>query len=585
MFTSNDGPTGAPKSPNQKKPTNNTVTSNPFYQRLHQISRVYHPQVFTSFHNGALNNIHNDSVNEMPKRNITETANKSSNKTQHKSQEPPEDALALLSFSKTVALGMNGDKTRMNSKQTMTSSAAFHTPLGMDPDRESASSKIKKHQDPDFQYPIDFAAGLILRQKLILPILKSSTMSSEKDFKALNIKLMSTFSQFMRGEQIYVVLPNHDVNCDMKKKSKRKNAHFLLHEHNLGDPEKTDNPKKRHHSDLNECIDSNMQKSGIEKKQKTKSEALLTSLGSENQSVNNKKIEKILNFARIQRCEGKDAKTLSLWYHQLGDKYLVETCPSWSKWWENKCRIPEPSCEMIKLVLTSSSSSDSDHDQHEDETDTIAGVIYYERNVPDKMRNGDRSTIIRGIRLNPQFNPEVINRSQLIPSKVVTDTSAVNEIVTSLCTNVIFNSLLCGTSSVGVSSHKNEMEEKYYKEVMGDAISFREEDGRKYFMMKGDARFEFLRSQFEKQIDLHAEVNGRHHQHGKKRNECKPDYSTTTDRDTNKDIDDTIPRGIRVEAENRNISDESTFEKIKAGKNGASKSDEYNRERGIQQIQ
>ena len=222
--------------------------------------------------------------------------------------------------------------------------------------------------------------------------------------------------------------------------------------------------------------------------------------------------------ASVRRCDARDAPTLASWYEEGGDKYLPNTDRSWSDWWETRCRSPDPSCEMLKLV--GDDNIDGVGDLGEDDSDgpssSVLGVVYYERNVADDvLPNRPRTTLLRGVRVNPDLNPEAERRRRGAgdrgdDGRRVHNVGDPREgIVAALAMAVLARSLLCGTSGAGVNATKSETEEGYWRRLFGEAVVLREDDGRRYYASRGEDRFRSLRREFERQLDLESDAERR----------------------------------------------------------------------------
>ena len=198
--------------------------------------------------------------------------------------------------------------------------------------------------------------------------------------------------------------------------------------------------------------------------------------------------------ARIERCSGKDAQTLSSWYHLLGDKHLPYSNVLWSEWWERRCSLNDHGCEMIKLVVNCPFTGKCD----------VIGIAYYERNIPDRhlhQGNSMRVTLVRGIRISPVINKEVLRRMRLDrdASLGIPEYSGV---ATVLLNHIVMRSLLFGTQGVAVHSIKSDIGEAFYARHLGNPVAFNEEDGRKYFRFVHNDRFNIIVDQFKRQCSL-----------------------------------------------------------------------------------
>lgn len=283
--------------------------------------------------------------------------------------------------------------------------------------RETVTRRVL---DRSFRYPLDFSAGVALRERVLLPTLRSRADHPRRlSEKESGIRL----SRLFRGERVWTVDP------------------------------------------------------------RTANDATTAP-------------------AEVRRCDARDATELAAWYADGGDRYLPGTDSTWSDWWATRCRSPDPSCEMLKLVTPSNG----------DDGEVVLGVVYYERNVADALSpRRPRTTLLRGLRTRPDANPEVARRCRCRrrPPNATNDDDADaardeshRRLMITLVTAVIARSLLCGTSGIGVNATKSPMEEDFWIRIFGEPAALREDDGRRYYAMRGEERFRFLRAEFERQIDL-----------------------------------------------------------------------------------
>lgn len=544
-----DGPTGAPTVQSSTDEAPNVVSDRevtsmrmqmiyPNHHRFFQYSILQrHLRDPVTFHlnqnslpsESIISNNNDSSINT----NVPEATSTiaTTSKSAIDREQTPEDAMALLSFSRQAKLGSAGkdpDATTFDSNLCAqnnvymdesieatnsvdtTNDGMTQNTLVVDGINNPVSINGSKDTSVEFRYPIDFAVGMILRKKILLPILNKDACDEDTAEKWKDVldgasnEIALKLGKFMRGEQVLISSVRETTyggNLVSNEKKKRKRLAAELDENNSQNSQKK---AKQDDTDLQSLSNSN----NVDMESQSAEDGIKEGLESGPEYT----LDATLPFsATIQRCTAEDAKILASWYYDLGDKYLPDTSPSWSTWWENKCRFPDPACEMLKLVLPLSSPSSSSNSS-QDNKEIIIGVAYYERNVLDYMLNDRRTTLIRGIRTNPRHNPAVIQRSQLRSSNNEASNlysyDTPNEISTLLFTAVLFNSLLCGTSCLGVSAMKNEQIEKFYQSLMGEAIAFRNDDGRKYFVMEGEDRFLFLRKEFEKQWNMYTSLVG-----------------------------------------------------------------------------
>ena len=242
--------------------------------------------------------------------------------------------------------------------------------------------------------------------------------------------------------------------------------------------------------------------------------------------------------AQILPVSFRDAPTIASWYNTHGDKVLPCTSKAWNDWWVQRCGHPDAGCEMIKLTLRDDASD------HEKKSEEILGIAYIERSVVDRYpiemetldENGEncnedqklkeepsgkkrgreklecscksrsiRSTLLRGIRINPKHNPEVSTRFSA-PKKdcAVTSGEGYRGIAAALVVHVLSQSLRYGTEAVGVHSPKLDTAEAFFGGLFqGDSRCIDEdEDGRKYFRLAGNNRWEVLQAALVHQVRL-----------------------------------------------------------------------------------
>lgn len=198
--------------------------------------------------------------------------------------------------------------------------------------------------------------------------------------------------------------------------------------------------------------------------------------------------------ASVQRITHQDAPVLASWWEH--DKVLSYTSPEWSDWWVRRCHSLDPGCEMLKLV---------------DENGYILGVVYYERNIVDHhfLESGEstRTTLLRGIRLAPSINPEVIRRSSMSDSETFPKVQY-KGISSLLFCHVLFMSVRYGSQCVGLYSPKSEVAERFYESFMGKPKARNEVDGRLYYRMDSSSRWTILQQAFRRQISLWIKREG-----------------------------------------------------------------------------
>ena len=252
--------------------------------------------------------------------------------------------------------------------------------------------------------------------------------------------------------------------------------------------------------------------------------------------------------AQILPVSAKDASVIATWYSTHGDKALSYTSKAWSEWWIMRCGHPDIGCEMVKLVEHKNGKGSCD-----DRKEVILGIAYVERSVvdcypiavgdsvgseelcddntesdmmPRKKRRRDDSgggsansrmiqtTLIRGLRINPKYNPEVARRLDSISKK---DTSsAMHEsyagIPAALVVHVLAQSLRFGTEAVGLHCPKVDAAEAFFRGLFqgsnqsedrtSDSDVLEDEDGRKYFRLLRNNRWEVLRAAIVQQVRL-----------------------------------------------------------------------------------
>jgi hypothetical protein len=131
------------------------------------------------------------------------------------------------------------------------------------------------------------------------------------------------------------------------------------------------------------------------------------------------------------------------------------------------------------------------------------GVVCYERNIVDRMKFGKngRITLIRGIRIAPTLNPEVLRRGDLAWDHSGQDGALYMAISSLLFYHVLFMSLRYGSNAVGVNCPKNEAAERFYQSNMGTPVGF-DESGRRYYRISQQTRWKLLQKAYHQQVDL-----------------------------------------------------------------------------------
>ena len=243
--------------------------------------------------------------------------------------------------------------------------------------------------------------------------------------------------------------------------------------------------------------------------------------------------------AQILPVLAKDAPVIASWYNAHGDKALSYTSKAWSDWWVQRCGHPDVGCEMIKLVMY--------EDNNDQQKEVILGLAYVERTVVDqypidspqseklcgnddgpnitrKKRRRDetesfvnsriiRTTLLRGMRINPKYNPEVTRRLSGLDNK--DSAISIGGVPASLVVHILAQSLRFGTEAVGVHCPKINSAEAFFEGLFqasrqsGNDTSNttvpEDEDGRKYFRLFGEERWEVLRAAIVQQVRLSGE--------------------------------------------------------------------------------
>jgi len=195
--------------------------------------------------------------------------------------------------------------------------------------------------------------------------------------------------------------------------------------------------------------------------------------------------------ASVSRTNQIFSATIGSWWDF--DKVLSYSSPEWSDWWVKRCHLVEPGCEMINLITSRGD---------------MLGVAYFERNIVDlydhqlKRDERVRVTLIRGIRLSPLLNPEVIRRLDLPDTAEFPKMAEFKGIASLLFCHILLTSIRYGTQCIGVHCPKNEVAEKFYESFMGKAFCRHEVDGRRYYRIDSKRRWEILRESFRRQMSL-----------------------------------------------------------------------------------
>jgi hypothetical protein len=116
-----------------------------------------------------------------------------------------------------------------------------------------------------------------------------------------------------------------------------------------------------------------------------------------------------------------------------------------------RCNFIDPGCGYVKLV---------------GEDDETLAVAYFERSIIDKHGEGDRITLIRGIRIDPKLNPDAIRRSSRdrLPQE---SPIAYPDVAAALLCHIVFTSIRYGTQGVSVNCPKADSIEDFYQHYMG----------------------------------------------------------------------------------------------------------------------
>ena len=132
------------------------------------------------------------------------------------------------------------------------------------------------------------------------------------------------------------------------------------------------------------------------------------------------------------------------------------------------------------------------------------GVCYLERNILDRHEFGQkgRITLIRGLRVAPQFNPHVDRRKNLTLSRDFDSEEATyTRILTLLFNHVVYLSLRYGSNAVSVNCPKILEFERFYGSIMGRPLAF-DQKGRRYYRIESEDRWKVLRKAFHEQLKM-----------------------------------------------------------------------------------
>lgn len=217
----------------------------------------------------------------------------------------------------------------------------------------------------------------------------------------------------------------------------------------------------------------------------------------------------ISSMERVVQADGPTL--LEAWWRE-GDLVLSHTNPEWSDWWVQRCNLFDSGCEMLKL--------------QEKKNGVVLGVAYFERNtncifsnstngiigvenqasVQEKrneknLATSNRITLIRGIRVKPKYNCSILKRLDATSKEV-----EYPGILSALFHAILLQSLRYGTNGVGVSSPKSEMMESFYKTFMGSSSYRDPNDGRQWFQINSQQRFQLIQNAFREQLQLLQQV-------------------------------------------------------------------------------
>eukprot|EP00547_Thalassionema_nitzschioides_P009937 CAMPEP_0194227740 /NCGR_PEP_ID=MMETSP0156-20130528/43014_1 /TAXON_ID=33649 /ORGANISM="Thalassionema nitzschioides, Strain L26-B" /LENGTH=568 /DNA_ID=CAMNT_0038960233 /DNA_START=68 /DNA_END=1774 /DNA_ORIENTATION=+ len=247
----------------------------------------------------------------------------------------------------------------------------------------------------------------------------------------------------------------------------------------------------------------------------------------------------ISSMERVVQADGPNI--LESWWRE-GDLVLSHTTPEWSDWWIQQCSLFDAGCEMVKLqekttgvVLgvaylerntnaifsnsstnnlgvendsngvnggTLPSSSSSWKDNHDTKTirtdrsseDTNDDESAYE---PKNHSTDDRITLIRDIRVNPNYNASVLKRLESSTTEV-----EYPGILSALFHAILLQSLRYGTNGVGVSSPKSDAMEFFFETNMGRSSHRNPNDGKRWFQINAQQRFQLIQKAFREQLEL-----------------------------------------------------------------------------------
>jgi len=401
---------------------------------------------------------------------------------------------------------------------------------------------------------VDYAVGLVLRRHVLRPLVKDIQSFEGDKRKLKEIEIARYLGQYARGELILMKRCMKRENVENGNKmaeqksvevGRKQNTSSSSREtkESLTDADEDDGKDAAATNGMAEMALENDKADDSVNQDGDNSGTKISTEQSEDEG------SQILP-ASIKLVNKDDATTLASWYNKHGDKVLPDTSMEWSNWWMHRCGKPDPGCEMAKLVIDENLNDDDGKDGNKGlgeakkrkKRERVLGVVYFERNVLDRFpsktktiikteeeksldaqerNNGANdeekkekdgqyeedkhcTTLLRGIRICPRINGEVARRSLLSKSREqMSNMTQYGDLVTkTLLRFVLYRALLCGSTCFGVSSVKSERAEEFYETLFGIPLCIREDDGRRFYRMEGDERWEILREGAKEQARL-----------------------------------------------------------------------------------
>lgn len=214
--------------------------------------------------------------------------------------------------------------------------------------------------------------------------------------------------------------------------------------------------------------------------------------------------------AAIEHVNHTDASCIEKWWEQ--DKAMSYATKEWNAAWSRSCIQVKDGCEMVKLVVLRDhfSAMRGRGAMLVLPKGTILGVAYFAcrtciKDANHHPRGGmipTMLTVIQGIRVAPQFNPEAIQRLNLRSNRAPScHDTCIHGIASALLCHVLFTSIRCRNNGVSIVAVKNECAERFYQNYLGLPIGM-DDDGKRRFSASEQQVCFVLRSAFARHVKM-----------------------------------------------------------------------------------